>query len=66
LLARLEAKIDNNQERIYVNRKEMREEMKSTVNAFEEKMNTWLANMRDDWKERASCQEKTEARLECE
>jgi hypothetical protein len=25
-----------------------REEMKSTVNAFEEKMDAWIANMRDD------------------
>jgi hypothetical protein len=30
--------------------------MKSTVNAFQEKMDAWIANMRDNWKETMSCQ----------
>jgi hypothetical protein len=39
-------------------------EMRSTANAFQEKMDTWIANMRDDRKETMSCQLTTEACLE--
>jgi hypothetical protein len=40
-------------------------EMKSTVDAFQEKMDAWIANMRDDQKETMACQEMTVAHLEC-
>jgi hypothetical protein len=68
-----QTKTDNNQEVMDVNLKEMREEiksgevqMKSTVNAFQEKMDASIANRKDDRKETTFCQETTEARLECE
>jgi hypothetical protein len=53
------------------NLKEMREEIKSgqaemisTVNAFQETTDVWIANMRDDRKERMGRQEATEANPE--
>jgi hypothetical protein len=36
------------------------------INAFQEKMDAWIANIRDDWNERTSCQETMEVHLECE
>jgi hypothetical protein len=39
--------------------------MKSTANSFQGKMDAWIANRRDDRKKTRSCQETTEARLEC-
>jgi nitrate/TMAO reductase-like tetraheme cytochrome c subunit len=40
--------------------------MKYTVNTFQEKMDASIANIRDDRKKRASCQETTGERLERE
>jgi hypothetical protein len=60
-----QTKIDDNREGMEVNLKEMREEIKSTVNAFQEKMDASIAHRKDDRKETTSCQESTEARLEC-
>jgi hypothetical protein len=40
------------------------EEMKSTINAFQEKMDASIANRKNDIKE-TSCQETTNACLEC-
>jgi hypothetical protein len=66
-------KTDNNQERMDINLKEMREdiksgqaEMRSIVVAFQEKIDTCIASRRDDQKETVSFQETTEAHLECE
>jgi hypothetical protein len=66
-------KIDDNQKGMDVDLKEMREEIKSgeaeiksTVDAFQEKMDTSIANRKDDRKETTFCQETTEAYLECE
>jgi hypothetical protein len=68
-----QTKTGDNQEGKDVNLKQMREEiksgeaeMKSTVNAFREKMDAAIGNRKDDRKETTFCQEKTEARLECE
>jgi hypothetical protein len=41
-----------------------REKLKGMINAFQEKRDDWIANMRDG-NERTSCQEMTEARLKC-
>jgi hypothetical protein len=41
------------------------EEIKSTVNTFQEKMEAWIAEMKDERKETVACQVTTEARLEC-
>jgi hypothetical protein len=67
-----QTKIDDNQEELDIDLKEMREEIKSgeaemkfTVDAFQEKMDVLIANRKDDRKE-TSCQETTEAHLECE
>jgi hypothetical protein len=40
--------------------------MKSTVNAFQEKMDAPIVNIKDDRKETTFCQDTTEAHLECE
>jgi hypothetical protein len=38
--------------------------MRYTFGAFQEKMDAWIANMRDDQKETMSCQVKTEVCLD--
>jgi chromosome segregation ATPase len=53
-MASLASKIDVNQER-----------MESTVNVAQEKMEAWIAEMKDGRKEIMACQETTEACLEC-
>jgi hypothetical protein len=50
MLARMEAKLDANQE-----------ELRSTVNAFLGKMDAWIANIKNDRKERTARHEATEA-----
>jgi hypothetical protein len=52
---KVEAKMEVNQAKTKVNLKEMREEIKHdqaemrfTVSAIEEKMDAWIANVRDD------------------
>jgi hypothetical protein len=61
-------KTDDNQEGMAVDLKEKKEEiksgeaeMKSTVNASQEKMDASTANRKNDRKERMSCQEATKA-----
>jgi hypothetical protein len=70
MLARMEEKMNANmktmQEKPDTTRKADREELKGMINAFQEKMDAWIVGIRDDRKKRTSCQEKTEARLECE
>jgi hypothetical protein len=75
LLARFEAKIDanqtnqtkteDNQERMDVNVKEMREDIKSGREEMKSTVGAWIANVRDNQRERTPCQETTEAHLEC-
>jgi hypothetical protein len=55
------ARIDANQERINAT---LRDEIKSTVSAFLEKMDTWIVNMKDGRKEKTACQEATEVNPE--
>jgi hypothetical protein len=54
------ARTDANQARMNASlREEIKSgqaEMKSTVNTFQEKMDAWISNMRDDRKETMSCQ----------
>jgi hypothetical protein len=68
-----QTKTDDNQEGMDINLKKVSEEIKSgqaemkfTVNAFQEKMDTLIANRKDDQKETTFCQETMEARQECE
>jgi hypothetical protein len=63
-----QTKTDDNQEGMEVDLKETKEEiksgeaeMKSTVNAFQERMDTSIANRKDGRKGRTSCQEATKA-----
>jgi hypothetical protein len=57
-------RMDGNQERmnecLTEEIKSGQAEMMSTANAFQEKMDAWIANMRDDRKETMSCQLMTE------
>jgi hypothetical protein len=59
------AKIDANTEAMRQDIKSGQAEMRSRVGHIEEKMDAWIANMRDDEKERTSLQETMEACLEC-
>jgi hypothetical protein len=68
-----QTKTDDNREELDIDLKETREEIKSgeeemkfTVDAFQEKMDVSIANRKDDRKETKSCQETTDAHLECE
>jgi hypothetical protein len=77
LRAKLEAKMDANQkktddsqQRMDVNLKEIREdiksgqaEMRSIVEAIEEKMDAWIADIKNDGKETMACQDAMEATL---
>jgi hypothetical protein len=63
----------SNQERMDANLKDLKEDIKygqeeirSIFEAIKPKIHTWIANIRDDRKERTSCQETTDAHLECE
>jgi hypothetical protein len=56
-----QAKTDTTQERMNAN---LRKEMKSTVNAFQERMDASIADMKDGRKERTACQEAAEANPE--
>jgi hypothetical protein len=64
-------KTDDKQEGINENLRKMREEiksgqaeMKATINAIQEKMNVWVAEMKDGREERTALQETTEAYLD--
>jgi phage host-nuclease inhibitor protein Gam len=59
-----QAKTDANEERMNVNLRKMKEEMKSTVSAIQEKMDAWIAEMKDGRKEKTARQETTEACLD--
>jgi hypothetical protein len=66
MLARMQEKMDANTKATQEDIKSGKAEMRSIVGAIEEKMDVWIANIRDDWKRRMSYQETTESRLECE
>jgi hypothetical protein len=67
-LAKLNDKMDKNHERMEekmdTNRKADQEELKGMMNAYQGKMDARIVNRKDDRKE-MSCQEMTEAHVEC-
>jgi hypothetical protein len=64
MLVRKEEKIDANMKNMHekadTTRKADREELKGMIDAIQVKMDAWITNVRDDRKERTSCQETTE------
>jgi hypothetical protein len=63
---KMDANMKTMQEKADGDRKADREELKGMINALQENMDAWIANIRDDREERTSCQETTEPCLECE
>jgi hypothetical protein len=58
--------MDANTKSMHEESKSVEAEIKSTVNAFQDKMDASIANRKDDRQETTFCQETTEARLACE